>query len=185
MIRATLVLLVLAAALPASAQEVLRGKAAQRLMFKPEGSRLEIVAKGGLSEANLSALSMVGKDQPYYGAIAISPDEGLMVDATVAAVNYHGTEAAEAAALKGCEAARKGKAACLVIGLIRPDGWEPRALQLSQDATRALRGDYKAPGALAISATTGHFGLGADAGAAVAACEAGAKPGDCRVVVQD
>ena len=172
----------------AATAEPLTGKAAAKLMYPAEGSAVEMQSQEGLSAQDTAALTLVGTGQPYYGAIAISPAEGLMVEATVASVNYHDTDAAQAAALKGCEAKRKGEAACAVVALIRPEGWEARDLQLSSDATAAVQGDYTAPGALAISGSTGMFGLakGTDAGAAaVAACEEKAKAGDCVVAVAD
>ncbi|SEM82945.1 protein of unknown function [Gemmobacter aquatilis] len=168
--------------------EPMGAEAAGALLYPAKGSAVEMLPQDVLSETDVKALTMVGTGQPYYGAIAISPSEGLMVEATVAAVNHHSTEAAEAAALKGCEEKRKGEAACAVVALIRPEGWEARDLQLSSDATAAVQGDYTAPGALAISGSTGMFGLakGTDAGAAaVAACEEKAKAGDCVVAVAD
>ncbi|MDQ1847863.1 DUF4189 domain-containing protein [Gemmobacter fulvus] len=172
----------------AAAAEPLTGKAAAKLMYPAEGSAVEMQSQEGLSAQDTAALTLVGTGQPYYGAIAISPAEGLMVEATVASVNYHDTDAAQAAALKGCEAKRKGAVACQVVALIRPEGWEARDLQLSADATAALKAHYAAPGALAISASTGLFGLakGDAAGdAAVKACEDKAKAGDCTVVIAD
>ena len=134
-------------------------------------------------------LSQVAQGQPYYGAIAFSPDEGIMVEATVAAVNHHSIEAAEAAALRDCDAKRKGAEPCAVAVVLRPDGWEARPLQLSQAATEALRKDYgrKGPRALAVSALTGAYGIGAGEGAAETAVAACAKAGavDCAVVVAD
>lgn len=174
--------------LPAFAEPV-TGEVAAKLVFPvTEMSAVEMTGKGGLSETDAKTLQLVGAGQPFYGAIAISPDEGIMVEATVAAVNHHSTEAAEAAALKGCEDKRKGKAACAVVALIRPEGWEARALSLSADATRALGADYKAPGAMAVSPATGLFGMakGDQAGdTAIKACEEKAKTGDCVLVIQD
>ncbi|MGQ0567616.1 MAG: DUF4189 domain-containing protein [Gemmobacter sp.] len=138
-------------------------------------------------QANL--LSGVASGQPYYGAIAFSPDEGIMVEATVAAVNHHSVEAAEAAALRDCNAKRTGEAVCAVVVVLRPDGWEARPLQLSQAATEALRKEYgrSGPRAMAVSPSTGTYGIGAGDGAGAAAIAACAKAGaeDCTVVVAD
>ena len=161
------------------------GAAAQEMVFAPDPVQVEMVEGHGLSEADASALQMVGSGQPYYGAIAISPDEGLMVEATVAAVNHHTAAAAEAAAIAGCEAKRKGKAACMVVARILPEGWTARDLTLSRDATVALGKDYKTPGALAVSPATGNFALAGSAEAALAACAEKAKTDDCVVAVQD
>lgn len=170
------------------AAEPLTGKEARKLVFAPDKAEVEMLPDYGLSDADAKVLAMVGGDQPYYGAIAISPDEGIMVEATVAAVNHHSTEAAQAAALKGCDAKRKADAPCKVVALIRPKGWEPRALMLSRDATAALRKEYKAPGAMAVSPSTGIFSLTAGEGAAdlaVAECGKQASASDCIAVVSD
>ena len=162
-----------------------------RKMAYPARAGLAIVmhAHPKLPEDQAKLLSTVASGQPYYGAIAFSPDEGIMVEATVAAVNHHSVEAAEAAALRDCNARRKGKEPCAVAVVLRPDGWAARALQMSQAATEALRKDYgrTGPRALAVSPSTGAFGLGAGEGAAEAAVIACATAGatDCAVVVAD
>ena len=142
-----------------------------------------------LTEDQSKILAQIAPGQPYYGAIAFSPDEGLAVEATVAAVNHHSVEAAEAAALAGCNEKRKGEEPCAVVVVLRPDGWEPRPLQLSLAATEALRKDYGRSGqrAMAVSAATGAYGIGAGEGAAAASVAACAKAGatDCAVVVAD
>lgn len=187
MLRKALICLSLLAPLTAGA-ETLTGAAAAKLLFPATGVAVDLTGAGGLADKDAQMLAMVAGGQPYYGAIAISPDEGLMVVATVAAVNHHSTEAAEAAALKGCEAQRKGKADCAVVALIRPEGFEPRALTLSSDASKAVAEHYKEPGALAISPETGLFALAAGAGAgdaAVAACNEKAGAGDCVVAFAD
>lgn len=168
------------------------GKAAGRMLFADEGAEIEVIAQGFLSDADMAALQMVGAAQPYYGAIAVSPEEGLMVEATVAAANYHDTGAAAAAALAGCDARRSGKTACMVVALIRPKGWQARAFQLSAAATAAFRKDYggRAPKALAISPASGHWGIAKGQGAtqaALADCAAKATPPltDCALAVVD
>lgn len=187
MLRKALICLIPLAPMTAAA-ETLTGAAAAKLLFPATGVAVELTGAGGLADKDAQMLAMVASGQPYYGAIAISPDEGLMVEATVAAVNHHSMAAAEAAALAGCEAKRKGKAGCAVVALIRPEGFEPRALTLSADATRAVGEHYAAPGALAISPATGLFALvkGAGAGdAAIKACNDKAKAGDCALAFAD
>ncbi len=172
-------------ALPAMA-EPLTEKAARKVLFAPKGAAVEMMAGSGLSEQDQAVLALVAAQQPYYGAIAISPDEGMMSEATVAAANYHDTAAAEAAALAECDAKKTGGAACVIAALIRPEGYEARPLQLSVDATTALRGDYPGKGgALAISGLTGAWGIGQGADAALSACAAKTGATDCIVVVQD
>ena len=166
--------------------EPLTGKAAKKLLFPVKGASVDMRPDSGLSEQDQTVLGTVAAQQPYYGAIAISPGEGLMSEATVAAANYHDTAAAEAAALADCNGKKKAKAPCVIAALIRPDGYEARPLQLSLDATTAFRKDYDGMGsALAISAATGGWGIAQGAEAAVAACAAKAGAKDCTVVVAD
>jgi len=179
------VILILLSAVAASA-EPLTGRAAKKLMFPAKGALVEMRPEAGLSAQDQTVLATVAAQQPYYGAIAISPGEGLMSEATVAAANYHDTAAAGTAALADCNARKKAAPACVIAALIRPEGYEARALQLSLDATAALRKDYGGKGsALAISAATGAWGLGQGAEAAVAACAAKAAATDCTVVIEN
>ncbi len=160
--------------LPAVAEPLTRDAAAA-LLFPPEGSEVA-VADGVLPADQAALLGTATAGQPYYGAIAISPGDGLMSEATVAAVNHHTVAAAQARALAECTARKTGAAPCVIAAVIRPAGWEARPLSLSSDATRAVAG---LTGALAISPATGRFGTGADAAAAIAAC---AEP-DCTVAI--
>jgi hypothetical protein len=167
--------------------EPLTGKEAKKLLFAPGKAVAEMVAGTGLSEADLAALKSVAETQAYYGAIALSPDEGMMSEATVAAVNYHDTDAATAAALAECNAKKTGKAECLVVALIRPKGWKAPGFGLSSDATAAFKGYDRKAGAMAISPATGAWGMAAGDGAAEAAladCAAkNDKATDCAVAI--
>lgn len=169
----------------AVAQAVVSGDAASGALFDPKASEVELTAGDMLPKDQAKVLKMVARDQLYYGAIAISPDEGLMSEATVAAANYHSLEAASAAALADCNAKKNGAADCAIAALVRPEGWQPAAVQLSSDATAGFRDAYDA-GAMAISAVTGSWGIGADDAAAVAACtDRNPAATDCAVVIQD
>ena len=97
MIRTAFAALALLAPLPLAAQTV-TGDAAAAMLFAPQPAEVEIV-KDVLPKDQAKMLAMVAKDQPYYAAIAISPDEGLMSEATMAAANHHTVEAAVAAVL--------------------------------------------------------------------------------------
>ncbi|WP_095589157.1 5-aminolevulic acid synthase [Actibacterium ureilyticum] len=170
----------------------LSGKAAAKQMFKPGTAEVAVTDTDVLSDADRAILEQIAQAQPYYGAVAIAPDEGLASEASVAAANFHDVDAAAAFALQGCNARRKAKGRpCVVVAQIRPKGWQARPLQLSTDATTALAKSYRKAGktrALAISPTTGKWAIagGADAGAqAVASCAAQAGAGDCAVVVAD
>lgn len=175
----------------AAEAEPVTGKAARDMLFAPGKAEVEMLPQDFLPADQAEMLKMVGAQQAYHGAIAVSPDEGIMVEATVAAANYHTVEAASVAALAGCEAKRKGRAPCAVVALIRPAAWKPAALTLSAAATEAFREGYgrRGPRALAASAASGVWGLGRGDGAAEAALAACAAMGrgvkDCAVAVAD
>ena len=123
----------------------------------------------------------------YYGAFAAAPDAGFAAEETTAAFNFHDLESARRAALRGCEARRSGGAPCVVAADVVPRGYAPgRSLTLSQDASAAVRGRAlrQGGGTLAASPSTGLFGIGADDGAAVAACRNAGGAADCAVAVR-
>ncbi len=194
--RSMAVLLVWAVSAPAMAQQVFDGATARQMAFNAGRAELVVRPHPSMSAAEAGAFDEVAdtlvRQIPYYGAIAISPDEGVNAAATIAAGNFHSFDAAAAAVLAECDAKRRaGSQPCAVVAEVRPQGWEARALQLSQGATAALRGDYRRGGgekALAISPASGGFGVGKGAGAgasALAACNAAGGRGDCSVVVAD
>lgn len=167
----------------AQAQTV-TGEAAKAMLFAPGEAEVELLGGDILPKDQAKVLQMVAVDQPYYAAIAISPDEGLMSEATVAAANYHTVEAASTVALAECNAKKKGAADCVVVALVRPEGWSAQPLQLSSDASAAMA-DY-AGGAVAVSAATGSWGLGDTTEAAVAACvDRNPAATDCVAVIAD
>lgn len=174
----------LAAALAASGAmaQTVTADAASGMLYAPKGSEVEMLSKDVLPKKEAKVLKMVAIDQPYYAAIAISPDEGLMSEATVAAANYHDTDSAAAAATAECNAKKKGASGCIVVALVRPEGWQAQPVQLSADATAAF--GQAGGGAVASSSLTGSWGIGADAASAVAACvERNPNAGDCAVVI--
>lgn len=170
----------------AALAEPLTGKEAKKALFMAKASEARIVSNAGLDAQSAQMLAAVGAQQPWYGAIAISPSEGLMSEATVAAAKYHDVPSAARAALRDCNARKKDQSDCILAAIIVPKGYEEgRPLQLSAEATEAFRKDYKG-GALATSAATGAFGIGADTASAVAACQAkAAEAVDCLVVIAD
>ncbi|MEQ8367246.1 MAG: 5-aminolevulic acid synthase [Roseicyclus sp.] len=167
---------------PALAQDLPNLRDARDLVFSERGAvEWEIFPHESLSPTDIATLDQINQIQPqlYYAALAIHPASGLASERTSLAANYHDEQNASAAALAAC-----GED-CVVVMVIRPEGWEPgRALQLSAHATAALRGEYRAlprrARALAISDTTGEWGIGASPQEAIAAC---AAP-DCRAVVE-
>lgn len=178
----------LIAATPVWAQPI-SGKDAKKSLFAPVAAEVEILPEAGLPADMATALVMVGEGQPYYGAVAIAPEEGLMSEATVAAANFHDTAAASAAALAECNAKKKSAADCVVAAYIRPKGWAEPGFALSSDATAAFGAYDMATGALAVSVATGAFGLGAGEAAseaALAACAAmNDKATDCAILVEN
>ncbi|WP_154666748.1 5-aminolevulic acid synthase [Litoreibacter arenae] len=145
-----------------------------------------------LDDKQRSILAGLRDTIPYYGALAVSPDEGLFVEWLNAAGQHHSRDAARAAALSHCEANRKSSSArCVVVLEVLPKGAKPdAALSLSAPAADALRDDYrklKGPKAFAVSPSSGTFGL-SEGGAQTAlnACKgAGGAARDCVVVVAD
>ncbi|PZQ99364.1 MAG: 5-aminolevulic acid synthase [Cereibacter sphaeroides] len=191
MVRSILGAVLAAGFAQAASAQVLTGEQLAPMLFAPTGAEVEIIEKPYLAADQAAILKQVGAMQPYYGAIAISPDEGIMVEATVAGANHNSTEAAEAFALQACDAKRKGKTPCAVVALIRPAGWAARPYQLSSGATEAFAEYMKIrrDKAFAISASTGLWGMGKgrDAAAkAIAECATKPpQPTDCALLVQD
>jgi hypothetical protein len=167
--------------------EPIAGKAAKKLLFAPVKAEVEILAEAGLPQDMADALVMVGEGQPYYGAVAIAPEEGLMSEATVAAANFHDTTAAGVAALAECNAKKKTASDCVLAAYIRPKGWAEAGLSLSSDATAAFKDYDMKTGALAVSVSTGAFGMAEGEGAgeaALANCAAkNEKATDCAIVI--
>lgn len=184
---AGLVLALTATALPALAQTLPNMREARRLVFARDGAVVgEVIPNDSLSTADVAILNQIVATQKYYAAVAISPDQGLVSEATVAAANFHDEDNARRVALEGCNERRaEDSAECAIVLIIRPEGWEPgRPLQLNTDATAALWGSYRQlgrPRAMAISEAAGQWGVGDSWEAAVSDC---GQP-DCRVVVDN
>lgn len=171
----------------AAAQDLLSGKEAQRQLFKTNGAVGAVSPT--LSAADQDILAQVAQTQRYYGAIALSPDEGLLSEATVAAANYHSVEPARTAALAACNAKRKkGSASCVIGADILPPRYEEgRALQLNMEASTAVAKDYRrlrGDKSFAISEGTGNWGFGESDAAALSAC-ASQGASDCAVLLRN
>jgi hypothetical protein len=175
---------------PALAEPV-PGTAAEAMLFPPD--RVEVLAYTveGLSEDEVTLLTQIAAGQKYYAAVAFAPSEGILAEPTVMAANFHTIEAARSAATAQCNARRSGGSACTIAFEIRPQGWEPRPLQLSADATAAFVADFaraRAPRAFAASAVTGQWGVGTGAEAAQQAldqCRDAPGAEDCALVIAD
>jgi hypothetical protein len=170
--------------------EPLTGAAAKGMLFPADAAQVQIVSGSPVTKDEANLLAGVVAQQPYFGAVAISPDEKLLESkATIAVANFHSSEAAGAEALRQCDALRVAKTPCIVVIYIRPKGWDNRPLSLSSEATAGFGADYPAAkGALAVSASTGAWGIASGAGAgdaAVAACAKKSADKDCKVVIQD
>lgn len=163
--------------LESQAQEadLLTGREAQRLLFKPKTGGSIPNPTSGLSESDQQLIATVAGQQKYYGAIAFSPDEGILSNATVAAANYHDVETASEKALSDCNGNRaSGTARCVIAAWIVPPSYEEgRALQLNIDATAAVRKEYRrvrGEKAFAVSMSTGNWGYGNSDEAALQNC---------------
>ena len=162
----------------------LTGRAAAAMLFSPSAVQVVINAGAGLPKDMAGALKTVLAGQPAYGAAAISPDDGLMSEATIFVGNYHDAVHAGQAAVQQCDAKRKGKTPCVVAATVLPMGWKAQAVQLSQAATAGFIASYpKTGGALATSATTGGWAIGATEPAALADCAKKSKAKDCSIVI--
>lgn len=186
-------------AAPAFAEPV-NYKAAKKLLFPAKKTTYQLLTQDFLSAADVETIKLMATlDAPeyrlvYYAAIAVSPDAGLMATASQASKGHHNINAAETAAKAACDALRKGDAPCVIVARILPDGWEPRALQLSEPATVAVAKDYRRgrkPKAMAISPSTGEFSVAkGEAAASVALIECNTKASqkgasDCEIVIAD
>ncbi|WP_226780975.1 5-aminolevulic acid synthase [Oceaniglobus trochenteri] len=176
---------------PAAAQTV-DGAIADDMLFSTSGVSVTVFNLPMLSEQDKLVLGEIAKQQKYYGAVAISPDEGLMAEPTLAAANYHAIPPAEAAARAACDKARKpGSARCVIAAHIRPAGHAARPLQLSVDATAGFRTSWEGAGpkALAISPATGEWALARGQGAGEVArseCNKKAKGArDCTIAIAE
>ena len=171
-------------------------RTAAGMLFPARGANTVIRPEAGLSEIDQKTLKVLFSQQnfPFYGAVAISPGDGLVAEPTNLAQNLHSPEAAGAAALAACNRLRKADTPCIIAAEVLPKGWEPRPLMLNRDATEGLRKVYrpgKGPKAMAISASTGVWSVAKGVGAGVAAmreCARQAEPlgaTDCEVVIAD
>lgn len=192
--RSTITLAVAAAMLAAPAvAQVLDSRTAKGQLFDEKGYSLQISAalsKG--DQATVKALVPLMAEQlrtpiRYYSAIAYNPDDGLVSESLQAAMNYHSTEAAAQAAVRACDSAKAARSACQVAAQIVPKRYKARPFTMSQTATIGFASNYlrqASPKALAMSPTTGAWGIGAGDAAAVAKCaEDGAR--DCAVRIRD
>lgn len=181
--------------LPAAA-EVLDERAASKALFSTRGH--DVVVSETLSSKDAKTIEaliplmqrQLSEPVRYYGAIAWSPRDGIVHASLQASLNHHSIDAAEAAALAACAPLRSdGAVSCEVAARILPRRYEARELTLSSETTTAFRQIYrKASGdrALAISPTTGAWGIGVSRVEALDACTNGPQSAeDCIVVVQD
>lgn len=167
-------------------------RTARDQLYRSDRAEVVTVDTPGLSEQEIQVLTTVAQTQKYYAAVAFAPDVGIMAEPTVMAANHHTIEAARTAALGECDARRaRGSAACVIALEVRPQGWEPRDLQLSADATDSFNDDFRrARGtrAFAISASSGQWGIGRGDSAAedaVTACRGDTEVSDCAVVIAE
>ncbi|MEP3392867.1 MAG: 5-aminolevulic acid synthase [Litoreibacter sp.] len=173
---------------------------AESLTFKevrkilPKGSRVvaELPDTSFLDEKQQAIVLSLKDTIPFYGALALTADEGLFVDWLSASGQHHSLDAARTAALDYCNANRKAESAgCVVVLEVSPKGHDADAiLSLSADATDTFRKEYRklgSPKAFAISKSQGTFGFaGGDGARALDACaKAGEGASDCTVVVAD
>ncbi|NSX55771.1 5-aminolevulic acid synthase [Parasulfitobacter algicola] len=175
----------------AAQADTIDGKTARDLLFHPKRTEVVMFRHDFLSDQDIQMLQQVALQQPYYTSVAVSPDDGVLSNATLAAANYHDVSAADTAALAACNAARDGRKPCVIVAHIRPKGWDARDLQLSGNATEDFRKSYlRARGtkALAVSPSTGQWSVIKGDNAQILAketCDDKAKTSDCVVVLSE
>jgi hypothetical protein len=174
----------------AQAQDAMTTAQARDMLFRENGRSVSVPELDFLGAAERRALETYGAQFAYYGAMAVSPGDRVDSGSAVALANFHSPQAAQAAALAGCEARRKTGAPCIIVATIAPRRFEQRALTLSVEATAALKDEYRkldTPKAFAISPSTGAWAFARGDGArALDQCAGKASgAGDCRVVVAD
>ncbi len=176
----------------AALAEPINYKAAKGMMFKSKGAVVTLIPHPSVSEKDAKVLKQVGETQAYYGAIAMSPSEGLASPALVAATNHHSVESASAQAIEFCNDKREsGSKKCVVVAQIFPKKWKAKPVQFSAGATEAFGKEYRrirGDKAFATAASTGDFGIGKGETAAAQAVEnCAAKNGatDCEVTIAD
>lgn len=187
------VLIAAIVALPgvATAQTV-DSKAARKALFSERGRSVTVANLDWITPDVRKATEQYAAGFAYFGAMALSPGDPAETGSAVTVQNYHSLEAAERAALDGCNARRTTGKPCVIVASIAPRGYKPRNLTLSLGATRALKKEFRKlsePRAFAISPSTGAFGWARGDGArALSQCNSGAqKKGvtDCAIVVFD
>jgi len=153
-----------------------------------------------VAEAYADALVKAAKVQKYYEAMAISPDEGMLGKSATLAANHHSPEAARAAAVAGCNKAKKKSSKdCVVLAEFLPKKYKgPGVVSLSHNASEVFAKSYRRAGkpkSFAISPSSGEWGLAtkaasSDAADAAALADCSAKAGkkgasDCELVSRD
>ncbi|MDV7142894.1 5-aminolevulic acid synthase [Tropicimonas sp. TH_r6] len=186
---------ILAGALALSASTALAqtvdSKSAKKMLFG-KGSTAQVVELDWLDKNLQKVLKQGAAMMPYYGAIAVSPMEPQSSNLVANVSNYHSAQDAQKAALAICNARRTTGEPCVILATVLPKRYKSRQLTLSAEATQAFDKKYrklKAPKAMAVSPSTGFFGMDrGDGGRALSACNAQAKAkgnADCRIVIAD
>ena len=170
--------------------EPITSSEARKVLFRDKGRTGVVNDHSFIGQTERAALEQYAGQFDYYAAMAVSPGDPAESGSAVALANFHSLDAAEAAALAGCEARRQTGRECVIVATVAPRKYDARPLTLSVEATVAVRGDYRkldAPKAFAVSPSTGAWAFARGDGArALAQCSAKAgEANDCRVVIAD
>ena len=176
------------------AAEPVSSSAAKGMLYDTESVGLQLAS--GLSKKEHATVKnlvpLIAKQTQtkakFFGALAYAPDEGLVSESLQGAFNFHSVAAADKAALKACQQAKKASSgACRLAARILPPGYQAQALSLSHDASQGFFARFlPATGTkfLAASQSTGAWAMGPSVDGALAACAAKAKRAkDCRIVI--
>ncbi|MEL7343423.1 MAG: hypothetical protein AAFN59_01005 [Pseudomonadota bacterium] len=181
---------ILTMAVPVSAMaQVMNTNQAGRALFPVRGSAVVVASElSGRDQTIAKTLvdlleKQQGEPIRYFFSIAYSPADGWASQSLQSANNFHSVAAADAAALRACDAAKSG-GTCQVVARVLPRGYEPKELTMSVSATDDFRKRFRrapSPKAFAISPASGAWGTGADGASAISNCGVT----DCTVVIKD
>lgn len=171
------------------------GETAAAQLYPVKPAAVALTKSAAVPAADRALLEQALKDVTYYAAVAVSPTEGIRGPSAAVAANFHDIDNARRAAMRICGEKRAASARpCEVVAEVRPAGWEKGRLQLSAAATEAFADKYRSvrrAKALAVSPSTGSWGIGKGGDAATRALADCARLGaagplvDCIVVIAD
>lgn len=181
---------VIAALFPVMATaQALNATSAAKQLFPVKGSTVVVSSSLSARDKQIAQTLVTLLEQQqgepiyYYFSIAYSPADGWASESLQSANNFHSVAAADAAAMRACDAAKSG-GTCTVVARVVPKSYKERDLTMSVAATEDFRRRYRRAGkpkAFAISPGSGAWGIGTSDAGAISDCGVT----DCTVVIRD